>query len=161
MITRAMPAFAPVLRPLEVASATGVAEAELEDVAWAFAADEMDEEAIVEDAAADEVRTANDDETSDDEEEDEDKAAAVDFAVGDKVLVILAEDVDVVLVLALAVGDVDLAFAVVVLSSSSLLSVLVDLFAAVVGLAPFAVVESAPRVTKPAVGPEKVAEAVT
>jgi uncharacterized membrane protein YdbT with pleckstrin-like domain len=160
MITRAMPAFAPVLRPLEVASATGVAEAELEDVAWAFAADEMDEEAIVEDAAADEVRTTEDDVTSDDEE-DEDRAAAVDFAVGDKVLVTLAEDVDVVLVLALAVGDVDLAFAVVVLSSSSLLSVLVDLFAAVVGLAPFAVVESAPRVTKPAVGPEKVAEAVT
>jgi uncharacterized membrane protein len=121
----------------------------------------MDEEAMVEDAAADEVRTANDDETSDDEEDEDDKAAAVDFAVGDKVLVILAEDVDVVLVLALAVGDVDLAFAVVVLSSSSLLSVLVDLFAAVVGLAPFAVVESAPRVTNPAVGPEKVAEAVT
>jgi hypothetical protein len=149
-----MPAFAPVLKPLEAASATvdAEAEAELADVAWAFAADEMDDEAIVEDAAAVEVRTANDDETSDDED-DEDKAAAVDFAVGDKVLVTFAEDVDVMLVLVLAVGDVDLAFAVV-LSLSSLVFVFV-------GLAAFAVVELAPRVTKPAVGPEKVAEAVT
>lgn len=145
-----------MLRPVEDASATAVDEAELEDVAWAFAADEMDEEAIVEDAAADDVRTANVDEASDDEDEEE-RAAAVDFAVGDKVLVILDEDVDVALVLALAVGDVDLAFAVDVLSSSSLLSVLEDLFAADVAL----VVGLAPRVTKPAVGPEKVAEAVT
>lgn len=112
----------------------------------------MDDDAIVEDAAAVEVRTANDDETSDDED-GEDKAAAVDFAVGDKVLVTLAEVVDEALVLVLAVGDVDLAFAVV-LSLSSLVFVLA-------GLAVFAVVELAPRVTKPAVGPEKVAEAVT
>jgi len=116
----------------------------------------MDEEAIVEDAAADDVRTANVDEASDDED-DEERAAAVDFAVGDKVLVILDEVVDVALVLALAVGAVALAFAVVVLSLSSLLSVLVDLFAAEEAL----VVGLAPRVTKPAVGPEKVAEAVT
>lgn len=150
--TRATPAFAPELRPLEAASATAVAEAELEDVASAFAADEIDEEAIVEDAAADEVTTANDDVTSDDDDEEEDRVLAVDFAVGDKVLVILAEDVDVVLVL--AVGDGCLAFAVVVLSSSSVFAA-VDLavFAEVVGLAP--------RVTKPAVGPEKVADAVT
>jgi len=145
-----MPAFAPVLKPLEAASATADAEAELADVAWAFAADEMDDEAIVEDAAADDVRTANDDETSDDED-DEDRAVAVDFAVGERALVILAEDVDVALVL--VVDDVDLAFAVV-LSLSSLVFVLV-------GLAAFAVAELAPRVTKPAVGPEKVAEAVT
>lgn len=152
-----MPAFAPELIPLEAASATGVAEAELEDVASAFAADEIDEEAIVEDAAADEVRTANEDETSDDGDDDavaEDRVLAVDFAVGDKVLVTLAEDVDVVLVL--AVGDGCLAFAEVVLSSSSLLLAAVDLAAA------FAeVVVWAPRVTKPAVGPEKVADAVT
>jgi hypothetical protein len=155
-----MPAFAPVLRPVEVAFATAVADAGLEDVASAFAADEMVDDAIVEDTAADEVRTAKDDETSDDED-DEDKAAAVDFAEGTKVLVTLAEDVDVALELVLAVGDVDLAFAVV-LSLSSLLSVLEDLFAAVVGLtAAFGVVEVTPRVTKPAVGPEKVAEAVT
>jgi hypothetical protein len=149
-----MPAFAPVLNPLEAASATvdAEAEAELADVAWAFAADEMDDDAIVEDAAAVEVRTANDDETSDDDD-DEDKAAAVDFAVGDKVLVTLVEVVDEALVLVLAVGDVDLAFAVV-LSLSSLVFVLV-------GLAAFAEAELAPRVTKPAVGPEKVAEAVT
>lgn len=127
-------------------------------MASAFAADEIDEEAIVEDAAADDVRTANEDETSDDddddEEEEEDTVLAVDFAVGDKVLVTLADDVDVVL--ALAVDDGCLAFAVVVLSSSSMLLVAVDLaaaFAEVVGLAP--------RVTKPAVGPEKVADAVT
>lgn len=151
-----MPAFAPVLRPEEVASATAVDEAELEDVAWAFAADDMDEEATVDDAAADDVRTANVDEASDDED-DEERAAEVDFAVGDKVLVIFDEDVDVALVLALADGDVGLAFAVVVLLSSSLLSVLVDLFAAEVALE----VGLAPRVTKPAVGPEKVAEAVT
>jgi hypothetical protein len=160
MITRAMPAFAPVLRPVEVAFATAVADAELEDVASAFAADEMVEDAIVEDTAADEVRTASDDETSDDED-DEAAAAAVDFAEGTRVLVTLAEDVDVALVLVLAASDVDLAFAVV-LSLSSLLSVLEDLFAAVVGLtAAFGVVVVTPRVTKPAVGPEKVAEAVT
>jgi len=120
-------------------------------VASAFAADEIDDEAIVEDAAADEVTTANED---DDDDEEEVRVLAVDFAVGDKVLVTLAEDVDVVLVL--AVGDVCFAFAVVVLSSSSVLLVAVDLaaaFAEVVGLAP--------RVTKPAVGPEKVADAVT
>lgn len=121
-------------------------------MASAFAADEIDEEAIVEDAAADEVTTANDDVTSDDDDdEEEDRVLAVDFAVGDKVLVTLAEDVDVVLVL--AVGDGCLAFAVVVLSSSSVL--------AAVDLAAFAEVVLAPRVTKPAVGPEKVADAVT
>lgn len=126
-------------------------------MASAFAADEIDEEAIVEDAAADDVRTANEDETSDDDDDDdeeEDRVLTVDFAVGDKVLVTLADDVNVVL--ALAVDDGCLAFAVVVLSSSSVLLVAVDLaaaFAEVVGLAP--------RVTKPAVGPEKVADAVT
>lgn len=116
----------------------------------------IDEVAIVEDTAAEEVRAANEDETSVDEEDEEESVVAVDFAVGDNVLVTLLEDVDVAELDFADVVVVCLAFAVVVLSSS-----LSPLLAAV-GLDAFAVVvESAPRVTKPAVGPEKVAEAVT
>ena len=95
----------------------------------------IDEVAIVEDTAAEEVRAANEDETSVDEEDEEERVVAVDFAVGDNVLVTLLEDVDV--------AELDFADVVVVC------------------LAFAVVVESAPRVTKPAVGPEKVAEAVT
>jgi hypothetical protein len=130
-----MPIFAPIPIPPELASAA----AELEDVGRAFVAEEaIVEEAIVDDAAADEVTAASEEVVDDDEDEDN-------FAVVDIVLVTLAGELDFDVVAAALDLDVVLS-----LSSSSLF----------MGSVFFAVVV-APRVTNPAVGPAKVAGAVT